>query len=249
VARRRGLDLGLPARNSERGLGDGSAGLPILEGVKSALVAAFAALLLAVPPVAIAAPPSLSPQDRQQIGVLIDRFIKDAVLRRDLPDAWSLLGPSLSGGTTKKAWDAGTGVTVENYPARGTDFRNAWSGEVVRPGDVVLSLMLHPTAGHPDIPQTAFKAEVVKTGGGWIVNTFYPAATFSAGGNVQGPADFGAQASGKTIGEGKARIRAIWFAIGISIVGAVVVLLPISFFVRAKRRDRRAYASYLGTNR
>jgi hypothetical protein len=193
---------------------------------------------------AVAASPKLRAQDRQQIGALIDRFVKEAVRRENLPAAWSLLGPQLRGGTTKAAWDAGTEVTVENYPARGDDFRTAWTSAVIKPGDVDVALMLHPESGHPDIPQTAFKAEVIKSNGRWIVDSFYPAATFSAGGSVQGPADYGAPGGGKAIGNDNAKIRPLWFILGVSVLGALIVLLPIGLWVRARRRDRRAYATY-----
>jgi hypothetical protein len=219
----------------------------IVPAVVVALVVALTTALSATD--AVAASPKLTAQDRQQIGALIDRFVKEAVRRENLPAAWSLLGPQLRGGTTKAAWDTGTEVTVENYPARGDDFRTAWTSAVIKPGDVDVALMLHPEHGHPGIPQTAFKAEVIKSKGRWIVDSFYPAATFGSGGSVQGPADFGAPGGGKAIGNDNAKIRPLWFVLGVSALGVLIVLLPIGLWVRARRRDRRAYATYAAVTR
>lgn len=212
------------------------------------LVCACAAIVLA-PAVARAATPSLTPADRARIGVLIDRFVKEAVRREDLPAAWSLIGPGLRGGTTKAGWDSGRAVTVSEYPARGSDFTKAWTGTVVAPGDVIVALMFHPDAAHPKIPQTAFKAEVVRRGGRWIVNGFYPAATFFGGGHVEGPADFQASSGARSVGSANARVSGHSFALALASLAAVVVLVPLGFWVWSRRRQRRAYAAYLATHR
>jgi hypothetical protein len=60
----------------------------------------------------------MSATDRAAIGNLVDRFVKDAVLRRDLAAAWKLAGPDLRGGTTYKAWVAATAFE-RSTPRRG----------------------------------------------------------------------------------------------------------------------------------
>lgn len=217
--------------------------------MRTALATLAAAIgLLAVPAVAgAAAAPGLRPGDERQIDVLVDRFVKDAVLRENLRDGWTLIGPDLRNSTTKAKWIAGTGVTVEQYPARGHDFRHAWTGVVVGPGHVTVSVMLHPKAGHPHVPQTAFNADVVKSHGRWIVNGFYPAAMFYGGGHVVGPNDFGPGAS--AVDSGKARIRSFWLLVVGAVVAGLAVLVPAGFWIRAKRRDRRAFAEYVASTR
>jgi hypothetical protein len=197
------------------------------------LLVALAALVLA--PAAGAGTPSLTPADRQQIGVLIDRFVKEAVRGENLPAAWSLIGPGLRGGTT--------------YPAKGTDFTHAWTGTVVGPGDVIVALMFHPDAAHPKIPQTAFKAEIVRRGGRWVVDGFYPAATFFGGGHVEGPADFQASAGARSVGATNAKVSSHSFAIAMAALAGVIVLVPLGFWLNARRRSRRAYAAYLQASR
>lgn len=202
--------------------------------------------VLAAPSVGTAAGPSLTAKDRQEIGSVVDRFVKRAVERHDLAGAWALAGPGLRGGTTEKAWLAGTGVAVETYPARGDDFTHAWTTNVVEPGRVSISLMLHPAPGHPKIAQTAFQAQLVKRHGRWLVDSFYPAAQFFGNGHVVGPNDFGPGAN-TVATTTKARIRALWLVVAAAAIGSVIVLLPVGFWVRAKRRERRAFAAYLAT--
>jgi hypothetical protein len=211
-------------------------------------LAVCVALVAAVLPVsqAAAAPSArLTAQDRREIGVLLDTFVKDAVRRENLPAAWKLLGPGLSGGTTRAAWNDGKGVTVEFFPAKGDDFRTAWTGAPIAPGDVIVAMTLHADAAHPHTPQTAFKAEVMKRGGRWIVNGFYPAAQFFGGGHVEGPADFGARGGGVSVGADNARIGAHWFVVGVSVLGGLLVAIPLALWIRARRRARRAYRMYL----
>lgn len=221
---------------------------PILPGVRKVVLAMLAALLLAPAAQAsgAAATPRLTAQDRREIGVLVDRFVKDAVRRESLPAAWKLLGPGLSSSTTRAAWDAGSGVTVDYYPVRGDDFTTAWTAVPVENDDAILSMMFHPDARHPHVPQTAFNAEVKKLHGRWVVNGFYPAAQFYGGGHVVGPADFGA-IGGSATNHAKARISPRWFAAAVAVLGAIVVAVPLGIWLRARRRDRRAYAAYLSS--
>lgn len=200
-------------------------------------------LLLAVPPVATGAgTPRLTPADRAQIGTLVDRFVKDAVRRENLRAAWLLAGPDLRGGTTRAAWDAGTGVTVQFFPARGTDFRNAWTGNLIEPGRAVLALMLFPDAAHPRLDQIAMTVDVRKRGRHWLVDNIYQAASFGKSGTVTGPRDFGAVGGGPVY---KPQASAVGWLYGVTAsVGGVLVLTPLLLFVRVKRRDRRARLAY-----
>jgi hypothetical protein len=210
--------------------------------VKRLLLIACASLVLAPSASAAAA---LTPAEHAQIGVLVDRFVKDAVRRENLPAAWSLIGPGLSGGTTKAGWDSGRSVTVTGYPVKGDDFRNAWTATVVGPGDVIVAMMFHPDAAHPKVPQTAFKAEVIRRGGRWVVNGFYPAATFFGGGHVEGPADFQASAGARSSGATQGQVSHHSFEIAVAAIGGVVVLVPLGFWLYARRRARRAMTAFL----
>lgn len=216
-------------------------------------------MLAAVAAAPAAAAPRMTPADRTQISNLIDRFIKDVVLRRDLADGWKIAGPDLRGGTTRKAWIAGTGVTVAAYPARGNDFRNAWTGHLVTPTRGELQVFMHPRAGSHD-DETAASVGVQKIDGRWIVDIFYSAAVFRSGSGhngscglsscaVSGPNDFGPGGGGSAVGNSQSRIAGHWLWIALAGVGAILLATPLGLFVRVKRRDRRAWAAYTDSHR
>ena len=207
--------------------------------------ATVALMALATPAVARAlGSPRLTAADRTEIGILVDRFVKDAVRRENLAAAWSLTGPGLRGGTTRSAWNAGTGVTVAYYPARGTSFRTAWTGRLVAPGHAVLALSLHPDAAHPRVDEVAMTVDVRKRGNRWVVNELYQAASFGKNGTVTGPRDFGALGAAGTPASGPRRVRSGWLIAALGTVGALVVATPLLFIARATTRARRARRAY-----
>ncbi|HVV58325.1 MAG TPA: hypothetical protein VHC45_08170 [Gaiellaceae bacterium] len=225
-------------------------------------LAALLVLVLAALAVAPAlAAPRITNADRGAIGTLVDRFTKDVLLRQDLADGWTLAGPDMKAGTTRAAWLSGAGVTLAAYPAKETSFSKAWTGKLVGPGHAVLAMVLHPKPGTKAF-ETAFTIDVRKLGGRWVVDLYYPAAIIRAGTHqgscghsdcyISGPADFGplggATGGGAVGASGNSgKISFGSFMIGIAVVGALIVLTPIAFWLRLKRRDRRAMAAYLAT--
>lgn len=201
------------------------------------------------------AQPRLSASDRQAIGKTLDRFVKDVVLRRDLRDGWELAGPDLRGGTTKAAWISGKGVTVAAFPARGTNFENAWTGHLVAPGHLEGALILQPKAGS-NADQTAETIDLRKVGGKWIVDLFYSVAVFRSGSGhrgscgtadcaISGPADYGPGGSASSGGGNvSARVGAHSFLLGAIAVFGVLLLIPVGIWARVRRRDSRARAAY-----
>jgi hypothetical protein len=225
-----------------------------------ALVTLLALLLGALAAAPALAAPKITKADRAQIGTLVDRFTKDVLLRQNLAEGWELSGPDMKAGTTHGAWLDGTGVTLDRYPAKETSFSRAWTGKLVGPGHAVLAMILHPKPGSKAF-MTAFTIDVRKLGGRWLVDLYYPAAIIRAGTHqgscghsdcyISGPADFGplgGAAGGASVGAtNSGKISFGSFAIGLAVVGALIVLTPIGFWLRVKRRDRRAMASYLAT--
>lgn len=222
-----------------------------------AVVALVIAAAVAVP--GASAAPRMTAGDRAAISNLVDSFVKDVVLRRNLAAGWTLAGPDLRGGTTRSAWVAGTGVTVAQFPARGTDFHDAWTGQLVSPTEAQLTVILNPKAGS-GYDQEANSLDVRKIGGRWVVDIFYSAAVFRAGKNkrgscgtancaVSGPNDYGPAGGGSAIGNSQAKIGSRWLWIVLAAVGALVVAVPLAIFVRIKRRDRRAWQAYADLRR
>jgi hypothetical protein len=187
--------------------------------------------------------PRMSAADRAAIGVLIDRFVKDAVRRENLAAAWALAGPDLRGGTTYKAWVAGTGVTVPTFPVRGSDFRHAWTGHLVAPGHAELSMIMIPRPGSRGFEETAAAIDVRKIRGKWLVDLFYAAAVYHKQG-ISGPNDFKAGPGGSAYGNSQSRIGGHWLVIGLIAAAAIVLSIPLAVWIRVRRRDRRALAAY-----
>jgi hypothetical protein len=207
--------------------------------------------------IARAASEGMPAADRAAIGRTVDRFVKDVLLRHDLADGWTIAGPQLRGGTTRAAWIDGTAVTVEEFPARGTSFARAWTGELVAPGDAVLAMVLRPKP-HSGAWETAFSVDVRKVRGRWLVDAFYPAATIRSGRShqgscgrdncaISGPADFGPRAAGENgaTGATQGRVGRRSFLLALAGVGAIVVLAPLGIWAGLRRRNRRAAAAYL----
>ncbi|HEX5449305.1 MAG TPA: hypothetical protein VFW85_04545 [Gaiellaceae bacterium] len=214
---------------------------------------------VAVTATAPAANPRLTPQDRTAIGNLIDRFVKDVVLRRDLADGWTLAGHDLRGGTTRAAWVNGTGVTVEAFPIAGNDFHDAWEGHLVSPGHAVGTIVMHPKPGSA-YDETAATVDVQRLHGRWVVDLFYSTAVIRTGTNkrgscgtadcsISGPADYGPGGGGSPAGNSNARIRGFWLFAAIAAAGALAITIPAGAWVRARRRTKRAYLAYEESHR
>ena len=233
----------------------------MIHGARRLWTTVAAALVLAV--LAGAAPatatPRLSSADREAISTVLDRFVKDVVLRENLREGWDLAGPDLRGGTTRAAWISGKGVTVAAFPARGTSFRNAWVGHLVAPGHLEGSMILQPKAGS-GFDQTAATLDVRRISGRWVVDIFYSAAVFRAGSKnrgscgrsncaISGPADYGPQGSASAAGNTTTHVGPHTFLIGMAVAAGLVLLTPFVIWARVKRRDGRARAAYEAHNR
>jgi hypothetical protein len=185
----------------------------------------------------------MTASDRNEIGRLLDAFVKDAVRRENLAAAWGLAGPGLRGGTTREAWVAGRGVTVQTFPVRGTDFRGAWTGQLVEPGHAVLSMVLQLKPNPDGIRAVAESIDARKVRGRWLVDAFYPAALIKTHGTIVGPHDFGAGSGSKEPGTG-GRISGHWLLGGLAVFAAVVVGLPLGVWIHVRLRDRRARRAF-----
>jgi hypothetical protein len=206
--------------------------------VRALVSLGLAALVLAAP----AGAAQLSRADRQAINRTLDAFVASAVKRHDAGASYDLVTPQLRAGTSRAAWAKGS-LPVYPYPARGTSFHD-WTIDYVLRNDVAFELMFQPGRGSKLDP-IAFSGEVKKIRGRWLVDSFYPAATFAAhGAKVVGPRDFTAQTYGNDAGE--SRLSAVWFAVpGVLIAG--ILLVPLAMLLvgwrRGRKARRRAYRS------
>src|SRR2546423_181122 len=78
----------------------------------------------------------LTAADRRELFAIATRFIKTAVARKHLDQAWAMLGPEMRAGQTRKSWDTGFNNVV-SFPAVGVA---SWNILYSYQGDVALDL-------------------------------------------------------------------------------------------------------------
>lgn len=114
------------------------------------------------------------PPEARQIAV---KFIKTAVVRKNLREAWAISGPGIRQDLTLREWMTGE-IPVVPYPDASVDespVKVDWS----YPNDVSLSVVMQPKAGSKEKPQIFFIG-LKKFGSGasakWLVNYWAPYA-------------------------------------------------------------------------
>ncbi|HET9324784.1 MAG TPA: hypothetical protein VFO03_12975 [Gaiellaceae bacterium] len=114
------------------------------------------------------------PPEARQIAV---RFIKTAVVRKNLRQAWAISGPGIKQNLTLQEWMTGEIPVVPylNAAVEQTPVKVDWS----YPNEVSLEVLMEPKAGSSDKPQTFFIG-LKKFGTGadakWLVNYWAPYA-------------------------------------------------------------------------
>jgi hypothetical protein len=114
------------------------------------------------------------PPEARQIAV---KFIKTAVVRKNLREAWAISGPGIKQDLTLKEWMTGE-IPVVPYPEAAvnqTPVKVDWS----YPDDVSLEVVMQPKPGSRAEPQTFFIG-LKKFGAGadakWLVDYWAPYA-------------------------------------------------------------------------
>jgi hypothetical protein len=115
----------------------------------------------------------LAPEARQ----VVVQFIKTAVMRKNLAEAWRISGPQLRQDMTLKEWLTGN-IPVVPYPDAAVNrspVKITWS----HPTEAGLEVVLQPRAGSKEKPQLFFVG-VLKQGSGsqakWVVDYWAPYA-------------------------------------------------------------------------
>lgn len=106
------------------------------------------------------------------------RFIQTAVARKNLPEAWTLVGPNLRGGLTRAEWITGNNPVVP-YPIADLDVAPFKVDESFK-DSALIEVALIPKPGSGIKPQLFFLA-LEKSGSGptarWVVNNWVPRAS------------------------------------------------------------------------
>jgi hypothetical protein len=210
------------------------------------------ALVAAAP--ALAAP-HLSKSESRRVSNLVNRFVNDLVLRRDLADGWKIAGPDERGGLTRKEWMSGRQLPVQHLDVV-NDPRTAWYATWKTP--TVIGLVISLKTGHgANRVMYNQQASLQKVHGRWVVDTFYTDGIFRYGRGhsgscvsskckVTGPADYAPSAGGGAAAA-KPRIGGHWgLAVLLGLLGLPVIVLGGMGLV-AHTRNRRARAKYLAS--
>jgi hypothetical protein len=172
----------------------------VTPGRKSKALIAVISVLLVFTSAAHADPKQVKP-DRVALNALLDKFVPDVVLQKNLKEGWNLVGGA-SKTVPLAQW-------MKGYP-----------------GDIGFDLLLQPTK--KSLGAWSFRAEAKRVDGVWKIVTWYPVATFAPPGRTQtvlGPNDLGA-ANAASASSGKARLGS-WallvpvLALGLIVFGAV----------------------------
>jgi hypothetical protein len=232
-----------------------SAGVVVAAGAAGATIALLPAgqplppdRLSAGPTVAEEREVKLTPAMRRGINATIDRFVPAAVDRRDPAFAWSVAGPGLRGGTTRRDWLAGN-LPVQPFPVQGTRF-HGWRPLYVHRDRVGFDLLLHARPRTRRGP-IAVSVDVVRSGRRWLVDSFYTTAVFNAPdepGWVSGAPDYeaGGSTADATYGRPKfaqSRLSSTWFALPLGLFAALALAVA-CYAIVVVRRNRRATAAY-----
>jgi hypothetical protein len=180
----------------------------------------------------------LSAADRKQLMAISVRFVRTAVRREHVDDAWRLAGPGLRQGESRREWDTGN-IAVPPFDAVGI---GTWDVLYSYTNDVAFDLNLIGAKSQPYISKT-FTIELKKHGKRWLVESWTPrgVATLSALRSSDRP---------PPLPPVKAALSK-WFLITPAVIfGGMVVgfaLFGLVHMLRGRRSARR-YARVLGQN-
>jgi hypothetical protein len=210
------------------------------------------ALLVAAP--ALAAP-HFSKSRSREISNLVERFVNDLVLRRDLADGWTISGPDERGGITRKQWVSGRQLPIQHLEIVNNP-RTAWYATWKTRSEIGMTISLKIGHGRHAVMYDE-NTTLQKWHGRWVVDGFYTDGIFRYGRGhsgscvsskckVTGPADYGPSGGGG-VAAAKPRIGGHWgLFVLFGFLGLPVIVLAAMGLV-AYTRSRRARTRYLAS--
>jgi hypothetical protein len=199
------------------------------------LVAAVAA------PAAAASPgPKLASADRRAVSTLLDRFVVEAIARRDPGAAYDLASAELREGMTRKEWATGD-IPVYPYDPRGSHF--PWTLQSLAGKRARIELLLQPRSKKQGA--LTLVLDIVKTKRRWLVAQIQPVAAFApedAPARISAQRDF--QPSAASAGADSSRLSPLWFGLPIGVLVVGLISIPLFLIVRNRRRVRRIEAEF-----
>jgi hypothetical protein len=199
--------------------------------------------------------PHFSKSRSREISNLVNRFVNDLVLRRDLADGWTISGPDERGALTRKQWMSGRQLPVQRFDVV-NDPHKAWYALWKTPTEIGLTVSLKTGHGQHAV-MYAENTTLQKWHGRWVVDGFYTDGIFRYGRGhsgscvsskckVTGPADYAPSGAGD-VGTAKPRIGGHWGLLVLFGLIALPVMALVAMGLVAHTRNRRARARYLAS--
>ena len=177
----------------------------------------------------------LSESQRREVLTVMSRFIKTAVARRQLDDAYDMVAPELRGGLTREAWRSGNIPVVPFHSVGIYDMMLDYSYA----GDVAFDVALIGNRGGIK----TFLVELKQAGKGrhaaWRVAAWVPKGV--GGGSTPVAERHPEPAAAPTKFRG--RLSASWLLIPFGILG-MILLVPAALGVRNWRDGKKALKEY-----
>jgi len=177
----------------------------------------------------------LDAADRRTLFATSSRFVRTAVARRNLDDAWELLGPEMRAGQSRESWLSGFNNVVP-FPVAGIA---SWNVLYSYEGDVGIDLAL-VAVPHRDIVGKTFTIELKRypqRGNRWLVASWVPKGLTSS------KQSLAASVVPPPPPPPEAPLSAAWLLAPLSVLG-LFVLVPLVVALRSLLQHRRAAKRY-----
>jgi hypothetical protein len=179
----------------------------------------------------------LAPAERARLLETSIRFVRTAVARQHLDEAYDLAGPELRQGMSKREWMRGN-IPVVPFPAAGVA---QWDLSYSYENDVAFQLSLLAKPGSSSVVGKTFTIELVRrtVHSPWKVVSWVPVGVSGPGNDTE----IAAQQQALDAQRLPAPLARWWLALPVGVL-ALVVLVPIGLGVRSWLAGRRADRRY-----
>ena len=178
----------------------------------------------------------LRPADRTLLLNTSLRFVRTAVARRHLDQAWKLAGPELTQGMTRREWLSGN-IPVVPFPAAGVA---SWNVAYSYDNDVAFDISLVAKPGASPVIGKTFTIELTRRDhrSPWRVASWLPTGISGIGNDPK----LAAQVEQTKIG--KPALGLYWLALPFGLL-AMIVIVPTALGLRHWWVGRRSEREYL----
>lgn len=164
------------------------------------------------------------------------RFVRDAVGRKDMHAAWALTAPVLRASTPRSQWDQGNNTEIAPFPLDHARWQVDYNYRTALGLEIAVYPLRHSSIKAPMVFYMELQRPHGKNGK-WLVDQWLPAP--GAAQVVQGAGNAGADRSLPA----PPGLSSVWLLVPVAFLG-LVLLIPLLLGVREWRRGRRARRRY-----